>query len=298
MPTLPHIAPCTHNTPCLEYPCRLANPPAAFAAPVMAGEEQQQNAEANVAMSPLPDFFTNTPTIWFQQAEARFAAARPALTSGQKYFQLLGKLPQDLMVNFTDIIAQCTIAAARNNGDPYTDMKDAILQFTTKPKWSCYFDLHTLPPQGDIRPSQLMAKLIGLMPPGAPTNTDLFYSFFLFRMPQSIREALAATDYPDARSMAAAADRIWDLRQTAPPAVAAAAPTRDRSQSPHSGGRNSRRDNHRRSPSRRRRGRAQTPHHNAQDNDNGICWYHNKFQHKSYRCISPCRWQGNRVTSR
>jgi hypothetical protein len=28
------------------------------------------------------------------------------------------------------------------------------LHFTTKPKWSCYFDLHTLPPQGDIRPSQ------------------------------------------------------------------------------------------------------------------------------------------------
>jgi hypothetical protein len=204
MPILPHIAPCTHNTPCLEYPCRLANPPAAFAAPIMAGEDQPQ-AEANVAMSPLPEFFINTPTTWFQQAEARFAGARPALTSGQKYFQLLGRLPvpQDLMVNFTDI-AQCTIAAARNNGDPYTDMKDAILQSTTKPKWSCYFDLHTLPPQGDSRPSQLKAKLISLMPTDAPTNTDLFYSFFLFRMPQSIREALAATDYPNARALAAA----------------------------------------------------------------------------------------------
>jgi hypothetical protein len=86
----------------------------------------------------------------------------------------------------------------QNNGDPYTDMKDAILQFTTKPKWSCYFDLHTLPSQGAIRPSQLMAKLISLMPTDAPTNTDLIYSFFLFRMPQSIREALAATDYPNA----------------------------------------------------------------------------------------------------
>ncbi len=36
--------------------CRLANPPAAFAAPIMAGEDQQQNAEANVAMSPLLEF--------------------------------------------------------------------------------------------------------------------------------------------------------------------------------------------------------------------------------------------------
>ncbi len=60
-------------------------------------------------------------------------------------------------------------------------------------------------------PSQLMAKLISLMPANAPTNTDLFYSFFLFTMPQSISEALAATDYMDARSMAVADDRIWDL---------------------------------------------------------------------------------------
>ncbi len=286
----------THRT--LHTQHTLLGIPLQVSKPTMAGEDQQQNAEAKVAMSPLPEFFINTQATWFQQAEARFAAARPALSNGQKYFHLLGKLPQDLMVNFTDIIAQCTIAAARNNGNPYTDMKDAILQFTTKPKWSCYFDLHTLTPQGDIRPWQLMAKLISLMPTDAPTNTGLFYSFFLFRMPQSIREALAATDYPNARALAAAADRIWDLRQTAPPAVTAAAPTRDQSRSPHGGNRNSRRDSQCRSPSRRRRGRAQTPHHNTQENDNGICWYHNKFQHKSYRCISSCRWQGNGVSSR
>jgi hypothetical protein len=112
-------------------------------------------------------------------------------------------------------------------------------------------------------------------------------------MPQSIREALAATDYPNARALDAA-DRIWDLRQTTPPAVAAS--TGDRSRSPHGGNRNSRRDNHHRSPSRRRRG--QTPHHNTQENDNGICWYYNKFQHKSYRCVSPCNWQGNGESSR
>ncbi len=141
-----------------------------------------------------------------------------------------------------------------------------------------------------------MDKLISLMPTDAPTNTDLFYSFFLFRMPQSIREALAATDYPNARALAAAADRIWDLRQTTPPAVAAAAPTRDRSMPPHGGNRNSRRNNHCHSPSRR--SRAQTPHHNTQENDNEICWYHNKFQHKSYRCVSPCNWQGNGASSR
>jgi hypothetical protein len=79
------------------------------------------------------------------------------------------------MINFTDITAQCTIAAAKNNGNPYTDMKVAILQFTTKPKWSCYFDLHYAPHKGDIRTSLLMAKkLIGgsSTPTAAPAEAS------------------------------------------------------------------------------------------------------------------------------
>jgi hypothetical protein len=50
----------------------------------MASEDQQQHAEANIAMLPLPEFFINMPATWFQQAEARFAAARPVLSNGQK----------------------------------------------------------------------------------------------------------------------------------------------------------------------------------------------------------------------
>jgi hypothetical protein len=254
-------------------------------------------AEVNVAMTPLPEYFTNMPTTWFQQAEARFAAARPSPTNGQKFFHLLAKLPQDVMVNFTDLITDCTLAAAGNNGDPYTTMKDAILEFTQKPKWSCYMDLHTLPPQGDIRPSHLMAKLINMLPHGVKPDNDLFYSFFMFRMPQNVREVLALTDYPNARAMAAAADRVWDLRQSAPPtAVAAVAAPRERSRSPRNSNRNNRGHHRRRSPSNRR-GRARTPHH-TQENDNGLCYYHSRFQHKALKCEAPCQWQGNGESSR
>ena len=260
-------------------------------------DAQPPPAEANVAMTALPEFFVLTPSIWFQQAEARFNAARPALTSGQKYFHLLGKLPHDMMVNFMDLITQCTIAAATNNGDPYKQIKDAILQFTSKPKWSCYLDLHTLPPQGDIRPSHLMAKLISLLPPNVDPNTDLFYSFFMYRMPHHIREVLAITDHTDARSMAAAADRVWDMRQSAPPPTAAAAaviPAHcEGSASPRHRARSSRRNPRHHSPSHRR-GHTSQP----QEIDNGNCWYHNKFQNRSYKCISPCNWKGNGESSR
>ncbi len=197
------------------------------------------------------------------------------------------------MSNCSDVITTCTIAAASNNGDPYSAMKSAILDYTEKPKWSCYMDLHSLPPQGDIRPSQLMAKLIHTLPHGTATNTDLFYSFFMFRMPQYLREVLAANEYTNARDMAIAADRVWDLRQSAPTAaVAAAYRPRERSVSPRQ-----RSATPTATPTAaatptaqsQRRGRAQTPH-DQEFPDNGICWYHNKYQNRSKRCRQPCIW--------
>ncbi len=59
-------------------------------------------------------------------------------------------------------------------------------------------------------------------------------------MPQYLREVLAANEYTTARDMAIAADRVWDLRQSAPTAaVAAASQPRERSASPHQRSRNS-----------------------------------------------------------
>jgi hypothetical protein len=177
-------------------------------------------------------------------------------------------------------------------------MKSAILDYTQKPKWSCYMDLHSLPPQGDIRPSLLMAKLINTLPHGTDTKSDLFYSFFMFRMPQYLREVLAANEYTTAREMAVAADRVWDLRQSAPAAAAAAAyRPRERSASPHQHrrnadrGRDSGRAADRGRSQSRRRGRAQTPH-DQEFPDNGTCWYHWKYQNRSSRCRTPCNWNG------
>ena len=94
-------------------------------------------------------------------------------------------------------------------------------------------------------------------------------------MPQYLREVLAANEYATARDMAVAADRVWDLRQSAPAAAAAYRP-REWSASPRQRGCNTDRG---RSQSHRR-GRAQTPHTQEFPN-NGICWYHNKFQNRS-----------------
>jgi hypothetical protein len=87
----------------------------------------------------MPTFFAENPRQGFQTAEAQFATARPTPNNGQKYFHLLQKLPAEIMSNCSDIITTCTIAAASNNGDPYTAMKS--VDYTQKPKcpvtWTC-----------------------------------------------------------------------------------------------------------------------------------------------------------------
>ena len=124
----------------------------------------------------------------------------------------------------------------------------------------------------------------------------------MFRMPQYLREVLAANEYTTARDMAIAADRVWDLRQSAPTAaVAAAYRPRERSASPRQRSRNSNRDSDRgpnsdRAPDRgrsqsQRRGRAQTPH-DQEFPDDSTCWYHWKYQNHSKRCRNPCNWSG------
>ncbi len=65
----------------------------------------------------------------------------------------------------------------------------------------------------------------------------------MFRMPQYLREVLAANEYATARDMAVAADRIWDLRQSAP--AAPAYRPRERSALPRQRSRNSNRDSDR-----------------------------------------------------
>jgi hypothetical protein len=118
----------------------------------------------------------------------------------------------------------------------------------------------------------------------------------MFRMPQYLREVLAANEYATARDMAVDADRVWDLRQLAPaPAAAAAYRPRERSASPRQHSRNADRgrdSGHASDRGRlqsRRRGRAQTPH-DQEFPDNGTCWYHWKYQNRSKRCRTPCNW--------
>jgi hypothetical protein len=202
------------------------------------------------------------------------------------------------MSNCSDIITTCTIAAASNSGGPYSAMKSAILDYTQKPKWSCYMDLHSLPPQGDIRPSQLMAKLTNTLPHGTPTNTDLFYSFFMFKCLSTSAKCWPRTSTPPPATWPSPPTASGTCANRLPPPPSpqptdpASGPRRRARRSRNADrGRDFGRDSDRGRSQSQHRGRAQTPH-DQEFPDNGICWYHNKYQNRSKRCRQPCIWNG------
>jgi hypothetical protein len=128
----------------------------------------------------------------------------------------------------------------------------------------------------------------------------LFLALFLRRLPDSIREHLAAADHKTAAEMAAHADILWDARKSTSVSSlsdsVAAVSLRGRSptpcRSPNRRQDNRRQDNRRqyRSPTPVKRRR---PDSRSRNEDPNLCYYHDKFKHKALKCESPCTWSKN-----
>lgn len=111
-----------------------------------------------------------------------------------------------------------------------------------------------LPDLGDEKPSELMDKMLGLL--GEHKPEFLFTGLFLRRMPEDIRGTLVHSGVSDHRQLAVDADKLWAARQIATSAVL----------------RNKYQDR-------------STPR------GSGLCFYHEKFGKKAYRCKQPCGYR-------
>jgi hypothetical protein len=239
----------------------------------------------------LPDFWVKDPQMWFSQAEPQFRRARIAVSTIM-YDHVLMKLPETVIMAIRSLIQ--TIEADPTLADTsYQLLKTALLRSFGKTKWQMAYALLDHPDLGDCRPSVMMAEMLSLMYETTAPDS-LFLALFLRRLPNSIRDHLAAADHKTAAEMAAHADILWDARKSTSvsslsDSVAAVA-LRGRSPTPRRSP--SRRPNNRnhqqRSPTPRRR-----PDSRSRNEDPSLCFYHDKFKHKAMKCESPCTWPKN-----
>ena len=247
-----------------------------------------------------PPFNTKYPSLWFHQIEAQFEVARLPKTresEKQKFYYLVANLPSDQLVHVIDLL---------NNPpdiDPYMKLKEALLQrvsLSDKAKIKSLLSSKTL---GDRKPSLFLREL-QTETAGLTIDDGILKEVFLNALPATVQRVLAIVS-KDAtlETIASHADEVMDIPSigsdlvNATMEVAAATPTAQSENAVLVEKINILTERLDRMEMRdRSRERGRSPYRNrnrSSSTDRSLCYYHNKFGEKAWKCRSPCRMSGN-----
>ena len=151
-------------------------------------------------------------------------------------------------------------------------------------RWARMSQIIHHPGLGDLRPSQLMTKMLALLSPGT-APCELLLGLFMEKMPPEIRSGVALKDYEDPRDLAADADLLWDSKMAA---QASGLNAVDRPADCMAAVQVHARSNNRRPQWQR----AQRPQNDGATNDS-LCYYHRNWGKDAHKCRQPCSWSGN-----
>ena len=249
------------------------------------GTQQQQKQDPDPAVAvmaavavKLPSFWTDNPRAWFIHADSQFDISHVTI-SRTKFNHILGSLPKEIIDTVVDIVEELG-----TYDDPYGALKDRLLRGFKATRWARMSQLIHHPGLGDLRPSQLMSKMLALLSPGT-APCEILLGLFMEKMPTEIRNGVALKDYDDPRVLAADADLIWDSKMAA---QASGLSTLTRPNDCVAAVRVNDKGNDKR-PRRRR------PQHQPYDDatSNGLCSYHHSWGKDAHKCTQPCTWSGN-----
>ena len=222
----------------------------------------------------LPTFWTDSPEVWFLQAEAQFENKR-IVTSRTKFTHCLAALPQDVACRLLDLIRSPP-------AEPYEALRSRLIQMYTLSDFQRYQALQSLPLLSDQRPSELMDKMLILLPEDEKPGF-FFRGLFMDRLPSDIRAHLLSESINDPRRMALRADELWMVRGRSVPVQVISDQYEDVNALP------------RRSSSSRSGGRSSVPRSSSRaedDRGSGVCWYHRRWGDAASKCRAPCSRSG------
>jgi hypothetical protein len=265
----------------------------------------------------LPPFWTDNAAGWFAHVESRFRA-KGVMDEWDRFDHTVTALSKE-------IIQLCFHAVAHPDDDePYSVLKEDLLQQHNLTKYQRIERLLAIGPLGSSRPSQLLAEMMELCPDDEAASC-FFVFFFLQRLPAWLRIQLEGEDLDDIWRLATKADHLFALhghKHSGAVAVVESQEDKDKAAEVNAvpGGRQ--RGKGRRSGQRGSqcggqhggqqgcggqgsqsgsqqqgtRGKALTPSEVAAAAA-GICWNHWRFAENASYCkgtaASPCGWQGN-----
>jgi hypothetical protein len=269
----------------------------------------------------LPPFWTDNAAGWFAHVESRFRA-KGVMDEWDRFDHTVAALSKE-------IIQLCFHAVAHPDDDePYSVLKEDLLQQHTLTKYQRIERLLAVGPLGSRRPSQLLAEMMELCPDDEEASC-FFVFFFLQRLPAWLRIQLEGDDQDDIRRLATKADRLFALHghkhsgavvvvesqedEEEAAEVNAVQGGRQRGNGRRGGQRGGQRGSQRGGQRGGQQGRGgQSGQSGSQQQGSGsrtatpseaaaaaagICWNHWRFAENASHCkgtaASPCGWQGN-----
>ncbi|BHF85394.1 hypothetical protein SprV_1002855900 [Sparganum proliferum] len=149
-------------------------------------EPKADSPDVSTLSFKLPPFTPSNPRVWFRQIEAVFSTSR--ITSERtRYSYVVQSLPFDVAVDVDDLLDPIPA------NDPYTQLKNAVIQRVAKSANRMLRELFTQVELGDQTPSQLMRHMRSLLA-GSHMDDDIFRQIWLDKLPVPMQQVLSMLD--------------------------------------------------------------------------------------------------------
>ena len=158
----------------------------------------------------LPEFWGDQPETWFQQVEAVFWRYG-VRTEERRYYLVVCHLPRQVAARVTDALKNPHLTK------PYTSLKEHLISAFSVSQYQKDLDLVRYVPGKDERPSQVLDKMLSLIPNEEDKSkpSSLFRSMYFAKLDPQIRDHVVSMTYERFRDVALKADEHWFARQSA-----------------------------------------------------------------------------------
>ncbi|XP_022837240.1 uncharacterized protein LOC111364566 [Spodoptera litura] len=274
------------------------NPPAAIPVKGEAGE----NALAQITVSSrIPDFWKESPRLWFAQYEA--VVANQKLTDESRYNLVIAKLNREHVEQVSDIVL------SPPDTKKYEALKNRLLVVYEESEVRQVQKLLKELELGDQKPSQLLRRMRDLA--RNRFRDETLSMLWMGHLPTAVQAVLTVSEVKDLEKLATMADKVVETTRFAEvqelstnrSSEAAMQPNLanqvahltqrlNRLETSRSRGRSSGRSSYRRPY----RFASQSRERAKRRNPNWLCFYHFRYKEKANKCIQPCAWQRQQET--
>lgn len=152
----------------------------------------------------LPQFWPQSPEVWFITAEAQFTL-HGIKSESRKYTHLLTALPLDIIQSNIDIIQ-----SPPNPTTLYSSFKEELIRRLIPNEETRIMELLYNSEIGDRRPSSFYRHLLQLVGRSTEIGNKVIRKVFLDRLPKPIQRTLITIEKFPMEEQLTIADKLWD----------------------------------------------------------------------------------------